>query len=63
MDGAAVAAVVEMAVQVNKAGGNQLSRYIYHISSPCGVNVLGYRSYFSVFERNIPTVMDALGRV
>jgi hypothetical protein len=62
-DGAAGASVVEMAVQVDEAWGDQFAGHVYHVAGPLRVDSFGHLSNFPVMKRYVPAAMNLLGWV
>ena len=57
------AAVVEVAMEVDEAGGDQLPCDVHDLGRQCWVDALGDLRYLHVFEGNVPAVIDVLSRV
>ena len=57
------AAIVEVAVEVDEAGGHEFPRDIHDLGCFRGVEALGDRRHLPILEGDIPAVVDVLGRV
>ena len=63
MDRAAVAAVIEMPVQVNQPRGDQFARHIHQVSCQVRVDAFGDGGDLAILKRHVALPVDALGRI